>query len=164
MQSSAYAQGHNTTCPGVTDQIDQTVQMLADNGITFQGSKITPNSSVGPIVSLSRLWIDIEDEVPSKYYDVDPLVNQELIAALVNRMVELQIPIGIYATKTYWTNIMGDVLGYGQYPLWYPRYDAVNNMDFFVPFADFTSVQIKQTGGDTSLCGISQVDSDYTEY
>ncbi len=48
-------------------------------------------------------------------------------------------------------------------PLWYPRYDGIDSMDFFVPFAGWESVLIKQTGGDTYLCGISQVDSDYME-
>ena len=58
---------------------------------------------------------------------------------------------------------MGNIEGYGKYPLWYPRYDGVNSMDFFVPFADFTEVLIKQTGGDVGYCGITQVDSDYME-
>ena len=58
---------------------------------------------------------------------------------------------------------MGNDLGYGDKPLWYPRYDGVNSFDFFVPFADFTtaSLLIKQTGGDVGYCGLSQVDSNY---
>jgi hypothetical protein len=56
-----------------------------------------------------------------------------------------------------------DRLGRYVYPLWYPRYDGVNSMDFFSPFAGWDSVMIKQTGGDVGYCSISQVDSDYME-
>ena len=80
------------------------------------------------------------------------------------KLTEMNIPMGIYATKTYWENIMGNIEGYGIYPLWYPRYDGVNSMEFFEPFADFDHVEIKQTGGDVGYCGITQVDSDYTDY
>ncbi len=76
------------------------------------------------------------------------------------------IEVGIYTTKSYWANIMNNVIGYGNCKLWYPRYDGVANMDFaatYLPFADFTQVYIKQTGGDVELCGLSQVDSDYME-
>ena len=85
------------------------------------------------------------------------------MSKMVSKINALSIPIGIYSTKSYWQNIMGNINGYGQYPLWYPRYDATNTMEFFVPFADFTWVAIKQTGGDVGYCGITQVDSNYFE-
>ena len=58
---------------------------------------------------------------------------------------------------------MGGITDYSKYPLWYPRYDAIDNMDFFVPFSGWETVNIKQTGGSTYLCNISQVDNDYKE-
>jgi hypothetical protein len=36
-------------------------------------------------------------------------------------------------------------------------------MDFFSPFGGWTSVAIKQTAGDSGMCGISQVDTDFAE-
>lgn len=48
-------------------------------------------------------------------------------------------------------------------PSRYPRYDGVDSMDFFSPFGGWTSVAIKQTAGDSGMCGISQVDTDYAE-
>jgi hypothetical protein len=45
----------------------------------------------------------------------------------------------------------------------YPRYDGIDSMEFFTPFAGWEEVMIKQTAGDASWCGISQVDTDYSE-
>ena len=36
-------------------------------------------------------------------------------------------------------------------------------MDFFQPFSGWEKANVKQTGGDVGYCGISQVDSDYSE-
>ena len=90
-------------------------------------------------------------------------MNQQLLADMVHSIQDSGALVGIYTTKTYWTNIMDDVEGYSQFPLWYPRYDADNSMDFFESFGGWTDVLIKQTGGDVGYCGISQVDSDYME-
>ena len=140
----------------------QTVGLLADAGILFRGYSGALRKTEAPTpVYLTRLWVDVEDESPSKYYDADPAVNVAFMSALVGRMTELGISVGVYTTKTYWTNIMDNALGYGQYPLWYPRYDAENSMDFFEPFADFSRCTVKQTGGNVGYCGLTQVDSDY---
>ena len=56
---------------------------------------------------------------------------------------------------------MGGISDYSQYPIWYPRYDGVDSMDFFQPFSGWENVSVKQTGGDTFLCNIAQVDSDF---
>ncbi len=58
---------------------------------------------------------------------------------------------------------MNNNLDFNMYPLWYPRYDNTNSMDFFQPFAGWNDVQIKQTGGDVAYCGLTQVDSDYMD-
>ena len=126
------------------------------------------------------------DETPSKYFDPNVIVNQNALAQMVATAQEHAVALGIYTTKTYWTNIMGGIEGYSIYPLWYlfilyinfyrlfgmtlrsivllnryPRYDGVDSMDFFEPFAGWANATIKQTGGDVGYCGISQVDSDY---
>lgn len=166
--SSAYATSNNITCESPTMQVMRTVEYLVENQIGVERVPVEGQSasrtSVGTrstAFSVNRIWLDIEDEAPAKYFDVNPTVNQAFIAEMVNTLEKLQIPVGIYSTKTYWQNIMGNINGYGKYPLWYPRYDGVNSFDFFAPFADFESVQIKQTGGDAGWCGISQVDPDY---
>ena len=88
------------------------------------------------------------------------------MGALTAALEGLGIEVGVYTTKTYWGNVMGDVTGFGtdKHKLWYPHYDSADNMAFAednLPFADFTEVYVKQTMGNTVTCGLSQVDSNY---
>lgn len=158
MPTSPYAASKNITCASAKDQVLDTIHNLERNGIFVKRTGETV--AQGPI-SVNRIWLDIEDESPATYYDSNPTANQQFIGEMVEAMTRLRIPIGIYTTKTYWQNIMGNIEGYSKYPLWYPRYDGVNTMDFFSPFAGWTEALIKQTGGDSGWCSISQVDPDY---
>ncbi len=88
-------------------------------------------------------------------------MNQAFLENMVKSLESRGIQVGIYTTKTYWTNIMASNPSYGTYPLWYPRYDGIDSFDFFAPFAGWTQLLIKQTAGDAPLCGLSQVDTDY---
>lgn len=161
MPTSAYAASKNITCKSAKDQVLDTIHNLESNGIFVRrtGQVIEEQG----VVYLNRIWLDIEDESPATYYDANYVANQQFIGDMVEAMTRLRIPIGIYTTKTYWQNIMGNIEGYSMYPLWYPRYDGVNTMDFFSPFAGWTAALIKQTGGDSGWCSISQVDPDYME-
>lgn len=162
VSSSKYSTSNGITCESPADQVRRSIQHLEDNGIQVyrKGDSRKYDDSLPTVY---RFWFDIEDEDPPKYFDANPTVNQELLAELTAAGEEEKIQLGIYTTKTYWNNIMGNIEGYAIYPLWYPRYDGVNSMDFFAPFADFTEVEIKQTGGDVGYCGVTQVDSDYME-
>lgn len=155
--TSPYSLSHNITCASPEDQVESVVKLLHQNLITIN-QQLLPNAAAA---NVNRIWLDIEDESPSKYFDPNVAVNQEFLSRMVNALVSHKSPVGIYTTKTYWQDIMGNILGYAQYPLWYPRYDGINSFDFFVPFAGWESAQIKQTGGDIGWCGISQVDPDY---
>lgn len=157
VQSSSYVVSKGITCPSAEEQIASTLEMLHAQKIFFEGEHPAPRNAV----KLNRMWLDIEDEVPAKYYDADPEVNKPFVQSIVDRLTARNIPVGVYTTKTYWQNIMANVEGYGQYPLWYPRYDAVDSMDFFAPFADWTECAIKQTAGDSGQCKLTQVDSDF---
>jgi len=159
--SSAYAISHNITCPSASEQVDMTLKALSAANVIFSSQKTqeTPENAV----VLNMMWLDIEDESPSKYFDATPSINTQLMAAMVAALETYKVPVGIYSTKTYWQNIMGNIEGYSKYPLWYPRYDNINSMDFFTPFAGWESVLIKQTAGDSYYCDITQVDTDYME-
>ncbi len=159
MPTSSYSLSHNITCPSPEEQVFAVVDNLFKNDISIQRT----NSKHLQKVVVNRIWLDIEDEVPAKYYDANVVNNQDFLANMVKELNRLRIPIGIYTTKTYWQSIMGNINGYGALPLWYPRYDNVDSLEFFAPFADFTKVDIKQTAGDSGRCGISQVDNDYME-
>jgi GH25 family lysozyme M1 (1,4-beta-N-acetylmuramidase) len=162
VQGSPYSQSKGIVCPEPEKQVLDTVKYLRENGIVLDRN-LNKNTAGSDFLVANRLWLDIEDESPSKYYDPDPVKNQEFFARFVGQLEMLRIPVGIYTTKTYWQNVMGNILGYGKYPLWYSRYDGVDSFDFFVPFADFNECIMKQTAGDIGYCGISQVDPDYRE-
>lgn len=158
--SSEYATDNGIQCASAAQQVEDTVSFLESNGVHVF-SKNAPVEE--DHVTIRRLWLDIEDENPSKYYDSDPAVNQAFIQEMVTAIEAKGMLVGIYTTKTYWQQIMDNVEGYSQYPLWYPRYDGENSMDFFDPFAGWKTVLIKQTNGDVNYCGITQVDSDFME-
>jgi hypothetical protein len=163
ISTSPYSIANNISCKSATQQLQDTVNYLSQNNILFRPRINT--------VRLGRMWLDIEDENPSKYYDPDTSVNQAFVKEITDAAIAMKIPVGIYTTKTYWSQIMNNTDAYSQtdrlgrnvYPLWYPRYDGVDSLDFFEPFAGWESVLIKQTGGDVGLCDLSQVDSDYME-
>lgn len=70
ISTSPYSVSNNITCKSPSDQLLETVNYLSDNQIYFEHRKEKDS------VFVSRLWLDVEDENPSKYYDVNPSVNQ----------------------------------------------------------------------------------------
>lgn len=175
ISTSSYAILHNITCQSPTQQIIDTVQYLATNNILFDSNMIDQQLYANKkVIFLNRLWLDIEDENPSKYFDSNTTVNQNFMNELISMGKKMSIPIGIYTTRTYWAQIMNGTTDYSIqydyddggdyiYPLWYPRYDHIDSMDFFEPFSGWDEVYIKQTGGNVGYCGIAQIDADYKD-
>ena len=159
--NSPYALNNSIACDTPDVQVKRTLDFLAEDGIGVEGSSLQPTPYFPLRATLGKIWIDIEDEVPSKYFSPRIQDNVDLLQSMVGALEGYGISVGIYTTSTYWKNIMGNVEGYGKHSLWYPRYDDINSMDFFEPFADFDNVQIKQTQGNVALCGLTQVDSNY---
>lgn len=168
----------DVVCPSAKQQLTDTLDFLAEHDITVarsgdiseDTSRVSSGEGEGQEAAarrptIQRLYLDIEDEAPSLYFDPDPAVNAQFVSEFVAAAVALRVPLGFYTTSSYWSNIMADSEQYSEpaYPLWYPRWDAVNSMDFFSPFGGWGAVQVKQTAGDVALCGISQVDLDYME-
>ena len=156
LQNSEYSTEHNISCPPAAQQVKDTVEFLAFHGIHHT----LRSSNHHDTISIGRMWLDIEDG--NQYFDSSIASNQIFIADVVSNFTFYGFELGIYTSTSYWESIMGNINGYGNLPLWYPLYDSVNNMDFFVPFADWTYVTIKQTGGNTGVCGISQIDDDFS--
>lgn len=63
VQSSPYSISHNVTCPSAAEQVEATAQFLRSNGISVGAE------TEGHPYKVGRLWLDIEDEVPAKYYN-----------------------------------------------------------------------------------------------
>lgn len=166
IQDSAYSVANNITCQSAVDQVKDTVSSLKEEGIAISGCVECQPDRRTSKASVLSVWVDIEDEVPSKYYSSDPMVNQKFMNDLVTQLESMGIKVGIYTTKTYWQNIMDNVEGYGaNHNLWYPHYDDISSFDFFEPFADWTkeSLKIKQIAPDIGICGLSQIDRNYAE-
>eukprot|EP01034_Spumella_vulgaris_P034615 gene34615-42700_t len=158
LTSSSYAKSKNITCDSPEVQVEKTLQLFHENGIFIKHTSTFEhdiNHSRQPVF-VNRLYIDVEDEEPSTYYDVSPSVNVDFLRKMVAHLDKLKVPVGIYTKTNYWSTITANATGFNQYPLWYPRYDAVNTLDFFVPFGGWSTVAIKQTGGDVGWCGLSQ--------
>lgn len=113
MPTAPYTLSNNITCDSPEKQVANILQNLRSNNITI--------NSTQNMYSINRIWLDIEDEVPSKYYDADTAKNQAFIQEVVNALTKAKVPVGIYTTLTYWQNIMNNVEEYSQFDLWYPR-------------------------------------------
>jgi hypothetical protein len=159
LQNSKYSQDHGITCPTAAQQVRDTIQYLELHGIHH---KSNIGNHLTSAVYIGRIWLDIEDG--NQYFDSSTSANQNFIADIVSNFTFFGLELGIYTSPAYWQSIMGDINGYGNLPLWYPCYDSINSMDFFVPFADWTFVTVKQTGGNTGICGVSQIDSDFSDF
>lgn len=113
ISTAPYTVSHNITCESAEKQVSTILQNLRSNSIAINNDQSAH--------SINRIWLDIEDEVPSKYYDSDTSKNQAFIKEVVDALTKAKVPVGIYTTLTYWQNIMNNVEGYSQYDLWYPR-------------------------------------------
>jgi hypothetical protein len=167
--SSNYNVANNVTCPSPEMQVEKTVNFLLKNQIRIRRQHEELDGHENEVVAL-RLWFDVEDETnPTKYFDDDVQVNQNFMKQLQMQAVKMDIPIGVYTTKTYWSNIMGDSNAFGDTPLWYPKWDGIDDMSFFTPFGGWQRCAVKQTVGNAqsaqggALCGLAQVDLDYAE-
>lgn len=158
-----YSTAHNITCDSAELQVRRVLNYLNENDIVYSRNRQNTKHGKYDTVLINRVWLDIEDEVPSKYFDSNAANNQAFVATMVQELQNYGAPVGIYTTKTYWDNIMGNVEGYSQFPLWYPRYDGVDSFDFFAPFAGWDHASVKQTAGNSGFCWVTQVDSDYME-
>ena len=113
--NSPYALNNSIACDTAEVQVKRTLDFLAEDGIGVQGSSLQPTPYFPLRATLGRIWIDIEDESPSKYFSPTIKDNTDLLDAYVGALEGYGITVGLYTTKTYWKNIMGDVEGYGTY-------------------------------------------------
>ena len=86
IQSSAYSSSHNITCLSPKEQVGEVVAYLNKNNIGF-------GTETGKL-SVGRVWIDVEDENPPRYYDLSPTVNQNFMSELVSAWSNNQVNIG----------------------------------------------------------------------
>jgi hypothetical protein len=124
-------------------------------------------------ILIDTLYIDVEDDNPTRYFDSNAINNIKYIADFTNHAWDVYgIKVGIYTTKREWGQIMGPVVGttnlnpFRKLPLWTPRYDSKYNFDFFSEFAGWTQPYMKQLkGGASNLrrSGSNRINQNYVD-
>ena len=144
---------------------------------SFKSPTVSPTSSIPtmfvssiPTISpslyspvpatIQRIFINIEDESPNRYFSANHYHNVQFLAEYVDRAVENGIQVGVFTTRQDWLGIMVDKVShsprslstrtdyyryptsnssYVEYnpfyklPLWLPKYDQQNNMVSSLP-------------------------------
>ena len=98
--TSAYSISQNITCDSPEAQMVSTIKYLENNGIRVLRSKerqLISSSIIGPIVN--RIWLDVEDESPSKYYDENPEYNTKFLKSMEATAASMDVFLGIYTKK-----------------------------------------------------------------
>jgi len=101
------------------------------------------------------VWFDVEQESP--YWSTQS-ANQKFFNDVVTTLQGLGANVGIYTSKSQWTEIMGSSFSGGsKLPLWYSHYDNVASFSDFSqsaigPYGGWSRPRIKQYMGDKSAC------------
>lgn len=95
ISSSAYSLSHNISCPSAEGQVNDVLSYLIKNNIRIKHTnKIFESNQHSQKVTIGRFWIDIEDEVPSQYFDSDSKVNELFLSDLTTALQKHLIPFG----------------------------------------------------------------------
>jgi GH25 family lysozyme M1 (1,4-beta-N-acetylmuramidase) len=100
-------------------------------------------------IPFGMIWLDIEDGGQGAAQD-----NYNwMMAALAEADSQLGGGrVGIYSSEYEWSQVMGGLTGPTNYPLWYADYDGNPSFGGFGGFGGWTSPNMKQFAGDSSLC------------
>jgi len=189
---SEYSRKEKVLCTSAEMQVEQVVKYMSDNGIEFMEydsptglppSNYVKQSFAGTNfnnVTLSKLFINVEDSVPNTYFNTEHSKNIEFLAEYINAAAAYGIVVGIYTTNSDWVNIMPEMIDnslvyklesslstinpFTDVPLWLPRYDGLSNLDFFSPFEGWNRVAMKQLSGgstDARRIGSDRICLDY---
>ena len=124
-------------------------------GVMHPTSVPTNPPNTKPLL-LKRIFLMVEDESPPRYFDANQLVNMQYFKELATRAYEYGFQLGVFTTLRYWSELMqtdsGQVVEFSRkhVPLWIPRFDNTQSMDFFLPFGGWTKVYMKQYWGGSS--------------
>ena len=106
-------------------------------------------------IKIQRIYINIEDESPNRYFSMKHYENIQYVLDFIIAANNLDIQVGIYTTKNDWFNIMANKMysnqislsttsayyvyptsnityltynPFSKLPLWMPKYDGESNM------------------------------------
>lgn len=89
VSSSSYSINNNITCPSPQIQVIQILEYLKTNHISIRYNDDSDISNKKAYIN--RIWLDIEDEVPSKYYNSNIQINQEIISSVVDTLEAFRV-------------------------------------------------------------------------
>ena len=82
---------HNITCPSPAQQIKDTLTML---------------SALPPLEGKLRLWLDVEDEQPNKYYSIVPDTNVKLLSEMASALEANGVSVPTHFLTAYMQPIL----------------------------------------------------------
>lgn len=161
------------SCSSASMHLEDIVNTLAFNNIYFRNVAAANDTIPGAAARVQTLFVNVEDNVPNRYYSNDVSDNRRYLRDLVNAAYQRGIRVGVYTTLRDWNNIMQGAGSdattsnpFSVLPLWTPRYDQINSFDFFGSFHGWSAPYMKQTtGGSTEhrRIGNKRVGTDYKD-
>ena len=76
ISTSPYSLSHQITCDSAEKQVADTLGFLSSKGVSPSSLSNVQNTKA----TFGRMWLDIEDESPSKYYDSGSLLRTSFFA------------------------------------------------------------------------------------
>lgn len=190
LNTSVYSVQYNVACGSARYQFQQILSRLSEQDVSFSHHlSSTPTVSNTPSakptamptraptaqmtgsptagVTVKRLFVCFEDEVPNRYMSNNHFENVNFMLELQHEAVSHGVQLGIYTTKNEWLNIMtvngsttypldadgstfASINPFSDLPLWTPRFDSVNSMAFYAPFGNWSRVFMKEVSGSTT--------------
>eukprot|EP01031_Cornospumella_fuschlensis_P026519 gene26519-32046_t len=136
------------SCGNPAGQVDSTINYLSSHGILSKSAvAASANSTMG--VNYGMLWFDIEG---TQYWSSSASNNVNFLHGMVNEAKARGVSVGIYASSSQWSAIMGGSHDFASLPLWYAHWDSALTMNDFVPFGGWSTPAMKQYVGDASFC------------
>nr|QNJ46221.1 GH25 muramidase [Penicillium citrinum] len=122
---------------------------------TGSGNKCKPyDVQIGELVdaikknnmAIRRIWVDFEKDKTCNPFNWDPKRNIDEAKRIIGAVRKTKFDFGVYTSATQWTSIFGskDVVLANDVPLWFAKFDNVENLDLAQPFGGWTKADGKQ--------------------
>lgn len=121
--------GSGNKCKAYETQIGDLVKAIRDNKLNIR-----------------RIWVDIETDKVCNPFNWGAAKNIEEAKKLIAAVRATKVDFGIYSSATQWQSIFGstDVNLASDVPLWFAKFDNVENLNLPTPFGGWTKADAKQ--------------------
>ena len=174
ISGSYYVNRNSIQCGTATEQVALLVNYANANGIGFYSNGIAPS---GYATKLKTIFLNLEEEVPNKYFDADHSKNLAFISEYIIATAQYGIEVAFYTTKKDWEGIVLDIYNveesisigtnpmmyklsdnnftivnpHKDIPVWTAQYDKTPSMNSVYNWYDFDKAYIKQYQGGSTL-------------